>query len=143
MPKSTRDADLAKLLAEVRSLQAELEVLKKNPIIRDAIGAGRDLPPDYAVLVRPGPDFGERVRDLPPDYAVLVRPGPDFGERMRDLPPDYAVLVRPAPFDERVLPANRVRAARGGAAGRVKAKARAAKAKAPAAKTKAKAKNRR
>jgi hypothetical protein len=102
MPKSTekRDAELAALLAEVRSLKQDFDALKRSPVLGDAIRSalahardvGREYPPDYAVLVRPA--------EYPPDYAVLVRPA--------EYPPDYAVLVRPQlNRDDVVLPAAR------------------------------------
>lgn len=124
MPTSAekRDAELAALLEEVRSLKQDLDVLKRNPIIGEAVGAAlahardvarrdqgitRKLPPTYAVAVR--------TRNLPPGYAVLVKPF--------ELPPDYAVAVRPRPDrDEVVLPEARVTKAR--AAARKPAKAR-------------------
>jgi hypothetical protein len=108
MPK-TRDAELARLLEEVRALRGDLEVLKRNPIIRDALGAAGDLPPNYAVAVRP---IDRAAGELPPNYAVLVRPGPDIDRRL-SLPPNYAVVVRPVPDREAVIPGAFERSARG------------------------------
>jgi hypothetical protein len=130
MPKVTRDAELAALLEEVRTLKQDLDVLRRNPVLGEAVAAAlaharqvargiAELPPEYAVLVRP-------AGGLPPDYAVLVRPP---GE----LPPDYAVLVRPAPDQGGVDPA-----AVRGATARAAAKKKAAKK--PAAKKPASAK---
>lgn len=117
MPPSTekRDAELAALLEEVRSLREDLDVLKGNPIIRAAVGTAlassrdaarrdlgiaRELPPNYAVAVR--------TRDLQGDIASLAK--------TFDLPPNYAVAVRPRPdHDEVILPQARVAKARSAA----------------------------
>jgi len=72
------DAELTRLLKEVRLLKKELDILKENPAIKNAV-------PEYAVLVKPGVDFR-------PEYEVAVRIG-------HSLPPDYAVAVR-VPFKD-------------------------------------------
>jgi hypothetical protein len=87
MAKSTkkRDTELAGLLEEVRSLREDIDVLKRNPVIGEAVtaalaharevagrglGDAMNLPPNYAVA----------VRDLPPTYEIAVRPVRDLGE---------------------------------------------------------------
>ena len=137
MPPSTekRDAELAALLEEVRSLRQDLDVLKHNPIISEAVGtalaqardvarrdlgAARELPPNYAVAVR--------TRDLRGDIASLAK--------TFELPPNYAVAVRPRPDrDEVIQPQARVAKAQSAAKPAAKASsvaaARAAKARKP------------
>ncbi len=75
--KRQKDAELTKLLEEVRSLRKELDLLKENPALKN-------VRPEYAVLVRTGVDFR-------PEYEVAVRLGQDY-------PPEYEVAVR-VPFE--------------------------------------------
>jgi hypothetical protein len=85
MSEHEREAELAELLREVRTLRQELEQLKGTR----PEGALRD--PNYAVLAR-----ADSARD--PDYAVLVRQLPSreepigSGAQLRE--PSYEVLVR-------------------------------------------------
>ena len=110
------ERELKSLLEDVRSLRQDIDILKLNPKIGQAVSSALDFaqghavyekshyavavqtapfPSDYEVLVKPGqfsPNYEVAVRpaDLPPDYAVAVKPG--------DFSPDYAVAVKPAGF---------------------------------------------
>ena len=137
MAKSTkkRDDELASLLEEVRTLKEDIEVLRRNPIIGEAVSAALAHARDAA---RANPDH------LPPTYQVAVRTRPDRDavvlpdSAVHNLPPNYAVAARTRPDREAVvLPATRTRAAKSRpaakkpapapAAGRKKAKARKGK----------------
>lgn len=111
-PTEKRDAELAALLEEVRSLKRDLDVLKHNPIVSEAVGAAlaqardaarrdlgaaREFPPTYAVAVRTRDLKGDiaslaKTFEFPPTYAVAVRPRPDREEIVR--PQERAANVR-------------------------------------------------
>ena len=85
----TRDRELTALLEEVRSLRQDIEILKNNPVIGNAVSAALEHAHDFARYEKSSYAVAVKQADLPPDYAVLAR-------EVGDLPPDYAVLVRPA-----------------------------------------------
>ena len=79
-----REAELRALLDEVRALRQDIDVLKANPVIGDAVSATLEhasrMPgyerSGYAVLVKPAPDL-ERLAS----YNVLVAPDLERGGR--------------------------------------------------------------
>jgi hypothetical protein len=108
-----KNAELAALLKEVRAMRRDLDALKANPAVARAafepsyevlVKAQRELPPNYAVLVRPSelpPDYQVVARAFRPDETIVAKPAypPNYAVAARQgaLSPNYEVAVR-GPF---------------------------------------------
>src|ERR1700680_2088263 len=126
-----KNAELAALLKEVRAMRQDIDALKANPAVARAafepsyevlVKAQRELPPNYAVLVRPSelpPNYQVAVRAFRPDETILAKVAypPDYAVAVRQgaLSPNYEVAVR-GPFKNLGDPLAGKTAAKSGAA---------------------------